>query len=181
MKKIIILFILVFGLCGCKIEESTAKKTIELYFQSYNSLSDEVIRDLNRVVDGENYTDDQRRLYKDILKRQYKDLKYDIISESYNGDTAVVRAKIQVYNYYSVQKQAEEHLKKNINQFYNDGKYDNNKYLDYKLSLMNSTSERVEYTIDFNLVRENDEWVLNEITSSDLEKIHGVYNYEFFS
>ena len=46
---------------------------------------------------------------------------------------------------------------------------------------MNSTSERVENTIDFNLVRENDEWVLNEITSSDLEKIHGVYNYEFFS
>ncbi len=177
MKRIIILLLLVFGLCGCSIN-NTAKGTIELYFQSYNELSNEVLNDMNKVVESENYTAEEKELYKDILKRQYQDLKYEILSESYNGDTASVSAKIEVYDYYSVQKQAQDYLKNNINAFYKDGKYDNNKYLNYKFNLLKNTEERVNYNIDFNLVRENDLWVLKEILPSDLEKIHGIYNYE---
>ena len=41
-----------------------------------------------------------------------------------------------------------------------------------------NTDERVEYTIDINLHKENNEWVVEAFDKDTLEKIHGIYNYE---
>ena len=33
----------------------------------------------------------------------------------------------------------------------------------------------VQYTLDLHLTKENDEWVIDELSSDDEDKIHGVY------
>lgn len=123
--------------------------------------------------------DYQKETYKESIKRQYQSLKYEIINETYNKDEAQVTAKIEVYDLYLVQKNASEYLKKNISKFNNEkGIYDNNNYIDYKLNLMKNPKERVTYNIEFHLIRNTDTWVISEISKTDLEKIHGIYNYE---
>lgn len=177
MKKLI-LFILTISLCACGIN-STAKKSVENYLDSYINLSDEVLKDLDKVMEEQTLTDSQKEIYKESIKRQYQNLKYEIINETYNGDEAQVSVKIEVYDLYLVQKNASEYLKKNINKFNDEkGVYDNNNYIDYKINLMKNAKERVIYNIEFHLIRDNDTWNISEISKTDLEKIHGIYNYE---
>ena len=38
--------------------------------------------------------------------------------------------------------------------------------------------DKVEYTIEFYVVKTSDGWVVSSLSDSDLEKIHGIYNYE---
>ena len=179
IKTILLIFIMVFGISGCSIQKNTAKASIEQYFNNYNELSNDVINDLNVVVEQENLTVSQKELYKQVLKRQYQNLKYNIIDEYYNGNISKVSVNIEVYDLFKAQKQAGEYLKRNIYNFYDaKGNYDNNKYIDYKFNLMNTINDRVQYNLEINLIRERDTWIIKEITSEDLEKIHGIYNYE---
>lgn len=177
MKKLM-LFILTISLCACGIN-STAKKSVENYLNSYINLSDEVLKDLDKVTEEQTLTDSQKQVYKQAIKRQYQDLKYEIINETYNGDEAQVSVKIEVYDLYLTQKNASEYLKKNISKFNNEkGIYDNNNYIDYKINLMKNAKERVTYNIEFNLIKNGETWIISEIPKTDLEKIHGIYNYE---
>ena len=51
--------------------------------------------------------------------------------------------------------------------------------MDYKLEQMQKINDTVEYTINFNLTKdENDVWQISELSQDDLEKIHGIYNYD---
>ena len=43
---------------------------------------------------------------------------------------------------------------------------------------MINATDRVEYTIDINLTKKDNEWTVNEFDKTTLEKIHGTYNYE---
>ena len=56
---------------------------------------------MDTVIDNENLTDNQKEKYRSILKKQYQDLKYDVVSEKYDGDNATVEVKIKVYDLYN--------------------------------------------------------------------------------
>ena len=51
------------------------------------------------------------------------------------------------------------------------------KYFTYKLDLIRDSKERVKYTIYFSLTKENNEWILDDLTESEEEKILGIYEY----
>jgi len=55
--------------------------------------------------------------------------------------------------------------------------FDDKKYADYKLDLLKSSKERVKYTIYFSLTKTNDEWVLDDLTDTEEDKILGIYEY----
>ncbi len=178
MKKILLISFLLIFLTGCNFG-NTAKTPVEDYLNSYKNLNSEVLLDMEKVIEGEKLSDNQKKVYRDILKKQYQDLKYEIIDENYDGDEAVVRVKITVYDFYKIDKSAAEYLQTNVDKFYDqEGKYDNSLYMDYKLDKMKKTTDKVDYTIEFNVVKENKIWKLNTIEENDLEKIHGIYNYE---
>ena len=107
------------------------------------------------------------------MKTQYSDLKYEIVSEDVNGDEATVTAKITVYDFYKVQKEANEYRLTHEDEF--DTEDD---FILYKLKNMMEASDRVDYTITVDLVKEDDEWVVQSFDKTTLEKIHGTYNYE---
>lgn len=183
MKKVIASLTVIMCclfLVGCGCTKKTAKGAVEDFLDQYKNLSASVLSDLENVIEQENFQDTQEEKYRDILKKQYSDLKYEILDETYDGDTAVVRAKITVYDLYKAQADAANHLNGHMDEFKGEnGNYDNNLYLDYKLDQMKKVTDTVEYTIEFNLVKnDNDNWKVNDLSNADLEKIHGIYNYD---
>ncbi len=178
MKKIISLLVISLFLFGCSCSDMGAKNAVSNYLAQYNNLSDEVLDDLDKTIIGEDLSDTQIEKYKEIIKKQYQDLKYEIVDEKYDGNKATITAKISVYDLYKAQKDANKYMTDNTSEFYENGIYSNKKYTDYKLDQMKMVNDRVTYTIDFIVNKKDNTWVVQQPSQSDLEKIHGIYNYE---
>ena len=177
MKKVL-LIILMMLLVGCSCNKSTAKSAVEDFLDQYRNLSASVVGDMDDVVDAEeNLNDEQKDKYRDILRKQYTDLTYEIISEDYDDSTAIVETKITVYNLGKAQNEASEYLNEHSEEFYDENnEYDLSKFLNYKLDLMQMNTDTVSYTINFNVEKNEDGvWQVVELSQSDLEKIHGIY------
>ncbi|MBQ6840705.1 MAG: hypothetical protein IJO63_01130 [Bacilli bacterium] len=179
MKKlfsVLICLVMVLTLSGCK---DTASMAVENYLAKYNSLHEDVLMDMDNVIMEENLSDNDKSTYESIFKKQYTDLKYEIIEEEYNGDEATVKTKITVYDLYKVQNDASMYLAENPDEFNDDnGIYDVTKYISYKLDQMKNATQTVDYTIDFYVVKTSEGWTVSSLSKTDLEKLHGVYNYE---
>ena len=52
------------------------------------------------------------------------------------------------------------------------------KFITYKLDKMKETNEKTSYTIDFYVVNTSDGWTVSSLSNSDIEKLHGIYDYE---
>lgn len=57
----------------------------------------------------------------------------------------------------------------------NTSTYDENKFMDYKISAMEKVKDTVKYTIEFTLTKTNNEWQLDPLSNTDIEKLHGIY------
>lgn len=179
MKKILSVVIMFILMVGCT-TTNTAKDVVEDYLTSYQNLEYQVLVDMEEVINSEStMTDDQKELYREILKKQYEDFSFEILSEEYNDDEAIVSVKITVYDYYEASVNASEYLKNNSTEFYDENsEYSSTLYMDYKLNLYQITTNRIDYTVDFELIKEDGIWKLNVVSNDVLEKIHGIYNYE---
>lgn len=177
MKKIISLLVLVLIISGCG--NNTARNAVESYMKKYKTLDSEVLVDMENTIKKENLSNEQKEKYRDILKKQYKDLSFEILEEEYDNEVSYVTVKIEVYDLYKAQSDATIYLENNPQEFYNDNnEYDVNKFIDYKLERMKDMTSRVDYTITLTVTKENDKYVVENPTENDLRKIHGVYNYE---
>lgn len=178
MKKGIIILSILLLTIGCTLM-NTPSKSVEELFKKYQALDDDVLNDLEFVSEGINLiTEKQKDTYTKIMKMQYSDIKYEILDEDINGDEAVVKVKINVYDMYKVQKEANQYKLSHNEEFIIDNKYDEEKFINYKLDKMLNNSERVEYTINIKLDKKDDEWIIDTLDKDTLEKIHGTYNYE---
>ena len=182
MKKIIYILSLFFILTGCSIGsdmDNTPTKKVETYLNNYQTLDSNVLAKIDAVVNNEElFDEDQKVTYSDILKKHYQDLTYEIKEETVNGDKATVEAEIEVTDYTKALKEAESYRTTNEDEFLGeDDTFDEVKFNTYKLDLIKDSDERVKYTIYFSLTKENDEWVLEDLTESEEEKILGIYEY----
>lgn len=178
MKKFLIILSCMFLMVGCSLDNTPTKKTEEL-LKKYQKLDDEVVSDLELTAEGAELTDSKHKeSYMKAMKMQYSDLKYEIEDEEVNGDEATVTVKISVYDFYKVQKDANDYLESHPDEFLTDKVYDAAKFMEYKLKHMNDASDRVDYTIKVDLTKEDGEWVPQAFDKTTLEKIHGTYNYE---
>ncbi len=177
MKKLWALFLVLVLLTGCG--KDTARGAVDTYLKKYKSLDSEVLVDLESVVDKESLSESQKDKYRDILKKQYKDLSYEILEEEYDNDVSYVTVKITVYDLYKAQDDASIYLENNREEFNDEnGDYSVEKYMDFKLDKMKDTTDKVDYTITFTVSKEDKEYVVEQPTENDLLKIHGVYNYD---
>lgn len=178
MKKIVLFLITLTMVVGCACSTDKASDAVKEYLNKYKNQHENVIAQLDDLVKEENLSDAQKEKYKEVMTKQYKDLSYKITNETYNGDEATVTTKITVYDLYSVQRDAEEYQNNNRKEFIDEaGNYDKDKFLDYKLEEMKKTTKTTEYTIDFKVVKKEGKWTLDHVSTEDLEKIHGIYNY----
>lgn len=177
--KVLSIVLVIFSLTACSLMKKTAKGAVEDYLNQYKSLSANVLSDMESVLNNENLSDAQKEVYRDALKKQYEDLKYEIISEAYDGDTATVDVKITVYDLYKVQKDADKYASEHIEEFRDNGVYNSDLFMDYKLKQMKETKDTIDYTITFNLEKkENGNYQVINVSDEALEKIHGIYNYD---
>ena len=107
-----------------------------------------------------------------------KNNKYEIKDETINGDEANVKVNITVLDYYKGQKAADEYVKSNPKEFYNDNQiFNNESFNTYKLKQMSKVKDTVNYDITFNLNKVDGQWKLESPDRITLEKIHGLYDY----
>ena len=177
MKKILSVLILLLLVCGCG--NNTARGSVDSYLKKYRTLDSEVLVDLEELIEKENLTEDQQEKYRDVLKKQYKDLTYEIVEEEYDEEVSYVSVKITVYDLYKAQSDSAIYLENNMNEFTNEaGEYDVNKYIVYKLDKMKDMTDRIDYLVIFTVTKEDDKYIVEQPTENDLKKIHGIYNYE---
>ncbi len=179
MKKIFKTLLLVFMLTACSMT-NTPKSKVEIYLNQFNSLSENVKKDLETTVTSENLSDSNKDIYKKVLERQYENIKYKIKEEEINGDNATVTVQITVYDFYKTNKNAEKYYDEHTDEFMtsNGTTIDIEKYTKYRLDEMLKMNDTVDYDIKFYLNKDDGEWVIQNPDRTTLEKIHGLYDYE---
>ena len=180
MKKVlsILLVFLVMICIGCG-SKSTARSTVIDYLDKYNMVDDKVMEELDDYIKEEDLTKEQKEKYKKILKKQYESMVYEIKNETYEDEKAYVNVGITVFDLYEVQQLALSYLNNHPEEFLDDeGNYDKNKFMDYKLDQMEQVEKRVSYDLVMILEKDNGMYKLEPLTNEDLQKIHGIYNYE---
>lgn len=208
-KRILLCFSCIMAivlLSGCSMSNTPTKK-VEKFLNNYKNQDDTVLTQLKEMVDADTLmTDDEKNTYSDILKKQYKDLTYEIKDEKIDGDTATVTAEIEVYDYYKINKESEDYYNANPDKFKDDSDdslvsdakdavkdavddakdavsdakdaiTSDSKYVAYRLEKLKDAKDRVKYTIDFTLTKVDDVWTLNDIDDVTRQKIHGLYEH----
>lgn len=180
MKKIVISIALLGILTGCSCSKSLTKETptevVEAYFSNYQSLSDDVLTQLDTAIDKDSLTDAQKDDYRDLMKDHYKNLKYEIKDEIIDGDTATVTTEVTVKDYSKVTQDAETYLSEHKTEFNDaEGNYDESLYNDYRIKKLKEVEDTATYTLELTLSKINDKWELDTITDDDESKIQGTY------
>lgn len=174
MKKIIPIIVFILLISGCSIGKNmtnTPTKKVEMYLDSYQKLDDNVLNDLDTLVEDTEYSIEQKARYKEIFKKHYSNLSYKILKEVVDGDKALVDAEVEVTDYSKILSEDIDKTK------YTDenGNYDPSKYFDYQLDRLEGATEKVKYTITFNLTKKDNEWVIDDLDQTSMKKIHGIY------
>ena len=182
MKKILIctmLFLSSFLLIGCG-EEMTPTQAVRDYMESYVTLDDSVIDQLNKYVDGnEELTNEHKVTYKEILRKQYSSLTYSILSERIEDNVAYVEVEINVKDLHKIRKETNEYYANNKSEFNDeDGVYDVTRFITFQLDKMKAAMDTVKYKLELKVVKNGDDWDVTQLSTTDLEKIHGIYDYE---
>lgn len=180
MKKMllnifIVLFLLIIVGCGKKM---TAREAVSDYLDLYKSNDTEVMKQLDEFVEKEYLDEEQKDIYVEAMKREYASMMYEITQEKYESEYAYVTVKLTVIDLYKAQKDAIEYLDNNQDKFLDEnGSYDKDKFTTYKLNEMKNASETITYEIVFKLLKDGNSWEVIQLSNDDLEKIHGIYNY----
>ena len=184
MKKKLWIGALLFSflLAGCNVGKTltnTPTKQVEIFLNKYQTLDKDVLDDLDKaIVEEEQFSGNHREKYREIMKDSFQKLAYQIKEQEEDGDKAIVTAEIEVINYGKILSAANLYLEEHPEEFNDEnGEYDVKKFIDYRLDKMKGNKEKIKYTIDFHLKKKNDQWVLDELSKNDEQKIQGIYQY----
>ena len=176
MKKILLLLVSLILVTGCNDMMNTPTRRVEEYLGKYQILDSTVLTELDNVVDNSDYSDEYKEEYKELMIKQYQNLSYKIKNEQTNGDTATVIVELEVFDYNNALSEAEDYIDEHDSEFLDDEDETREEKIDhYKINAMKEVTDEASYTINFSLVKDNKKWVLEKISDSDLEKIHGLY------
>lgn len=168
MKKILSMFIFLLLLVGCSLS-NTPTAQVEDLFSKYQMLDDDIQSGIDEVVQSENLTTEQQERYRKIIEKQYKNLTYEVKDEKIDGDTAIITVEIEVIDYKKVVN--ETNAQYQVNAGYTVEQYNN-----IKLDNLENANDKVIYTIDFEVVKDEDgNWKLSGLTSEAIKKIQGMY------
>ena len=180
MKKIIlVVFSLLLFTFGCENMMNTPTKKVEEFLSKYQKQDEVVLKQLDEVANNDNnsFNENQLKKYKELMKKQYKDLTYTIKEETIDGNNATVTVEIEVYDFNKALNNIESYYVGNPDEFKTDtGEVDTSKYMDYRLSELGKVTDRIKYTLNLTLSKHDKTWVMNNITEADRQKIHGIFN-----
>jgi hypothetical protein len=92
-----------------------------------------VIEDMESTIIKENLSTDNTSIYREVLKRQYQDLRYEIVDETIKEDKAEVKVHITVYDLYNSKIESENYMNENQTEFMNEENiFDEERYMKYR-------------------------------------------------
>ena len=164
-KRIVLLTMILFLLIGCNMG-NTPTATVENLFNKYQRLDDDIENGINKVLDEQNMTSENRTRYYKLLEKQYRSLSYEIKDEKIDGDKATVIVEIEVIDY-----------KKTINDLTFDSSiYTKDSFDNEKLNRLENANDKVTYTLELSLTKDRDDmWKLDALTNEEIKKIQGMY------
>ena len=181
-KKLLSLILLLIGsvilITGCETNlMNTPTKRVETMLNNYITLNSDVLDDLDETIVADvSMTESQKNEYRDIIKKLYQNMSYEIKDETIDGELATVEAEIEVYNYKKIIDDTNTYLQNNQKEFLkDDNTIDIEKFNDYKLGELKKAKEKVTYTLNLTLRQVDGTWVLDDLTDTEISKIHGMY------
>ena len=177
MKKIITLLSIIL-LTGCTTLDisNTPTKKVEEFLNKYQILDEEILNELDNVIEEKTkLNSENKEEYRNLIKKQYKDMQYTIKEETIDGDEAKVTAQIIVKDFTKIINDAENYKRENMKEFYENNTYNDNLYKKYLLDKLKDAKDRVTYTLEFTLKKENTKWKLDPISEEIEDKILGIY------
>lgn len=169
MKKVSLIIFSLILLTGCDNLMNTPTKQVEELFSKYQMVDEDIKNELNWLLDRENFTLEQKADYQNIIENQYKNLVYTIKDEEVDGNTAVVTAEIEVFDY----KKTIDELDNEYATF-DDLALDN--YVDEKIKRLKEVNDKIKYTLEIEVNKDEDgNWEITDLTEIDIKKIQGMY------
>lgn len=185
MKKILISLLVFLMLTGCSLKDmdNTPSKKVEAFFDKYQTLDSNVLNDLDLTIADDTTIDESSRSeYREFMKKHYQDLEYEIKDEKIDGDNATVEVEIKVRDYSKVLSDSDIYKDTNADEFKDDdGNYSASLFSVYRLNKMKEVTEKTTYTLEINLTKQDDEWIMDELSEEDEQKINGLYNDNSYS
>ena len=174
MRKIFFIVLSVLIFTGCGKMNNTPTKKVEALLSKYQSNDSEVMDDLDNVLlTDSNFTDDERKDYKEFMKKHYQDLTYKVKNENIDGDSATVEVEVTVRNYSNAVNEANDYRLNNASEFNEDSTF-----ASYRLKKLKDVTDTETYTIVFSLTKTNDEWQVNPLSTDDESKLNGLYGVD---
>lgn len=149
--------------------------------------------------------ENQKKEYKSLLQKQYQNLSYKITDEKIEDEKATVEVEVEVFDYKSSMDKSKAYFEEHKDELMKDNKDDNkdnkdNKdndtntdnndnnnndnnnaiddakaYIDYKIQELKNVEDKTTYDITFNLTKKDGEWVVDDLSDTDRQKLHGLY------
>lgn len=168
MKKILSLFIFLLLLVGCSLSNSPTSKVEDLLIK-YQMLDKDIKSGIEEVVNEETLTSNQKERYRKIIEKQYKNLTYQVKEEKIDGDTSTITTEIEVIDYKKAINEA-------VSKYQGKTDYTIEEYNNTKLDALEKAKEKVKYTIEFEVKKDNnDNWKLSSLSNETIKKIQGMY------
>lgn len=168
MKKILSLFIFLLLLVGCSLSNSPTSKVEDL-LTKYQMLDKDIKSGIEEVVIEETLTSNQKERYRKIIEKQYKNLTYQVKEEKIDGDTSTITTEIEVIDYKKAINEA-------ISKYQGKTDYTIEEYNNTKLDALEKAKEKVKYTIEFEVKKDNNgNWKLSSLSNETIKKIQGMY------
>lgn len=168
MKKLLILLILSVSLIGCSLSNTPTSKVEEL-MTKYQTVDDDIKDEIEMVLTDETLTLEQKKEYRELIEKQYKNMSYEVKEEIIDGDKATVTVAIEVVDYKKVIQQLE-------NQYIDKVDYSIEEYNTEKITKLKEAKEKVTYTLDIEVSKTSEgEWKVDNLSNIDKKKIQGMY------
>lgn len=180
MKKIIFVIALILLLSGCSMMRNTPTSAVEEWLNNYQTNNEPLIERVNNWLNDQKLSDEDRKLYKSALDRQYSNFSYEIKNENVIDDTAEVEVEIEVLDYNTSIKKSREYFSTNQEEFI-DNKVDDNdidtlkEFIEYKIKELMNVEDKTKYNITFYLSKTDNEWYVKDLSNDDFLKLYGLY------
>lgn len=164
-RKLFLLLLPLLFLVGCEMGNTPTAKVEDL-FMKYQKLDSDIDTGIDDVLKEQNMSESQKERYRSLLKKQYKNLSYEVLEELIDGDIATVMVEVEVIDY-----------KRAINDLVFDSTVQTKEqYDDEKLNRLENAQEKVTYTLEVGLTKDEEGiWKLNTLSTEDIKKIQGMF------
>ncbi len=156
----------------------TPSERVENLMNRYIKNDKEIELELDTYLAEQNLSEEQKLRYKKIILNEYATIDYKIKSENIEDDKATVEVDIRVKDLYKASKNAGTYLVDHVDEFYENDIYNEQKFIDYKLTTMEENESKKDYTIYIELTKKDGNWTIEQLDNETLEKIHGIYDYD---